>query len=47
MGDKHIGEKALETTGSVYLYRNKVTIPPLAMVDEIIGISEIIVELHQ
>ena len=33
MVDKYIGKKALET-GQVYLYKNKVEIPPLAMVDD-------------
>ena len=39
MVDNHIGKKALET-GNVYIYKNKFTIPPLAMVDDTIGISE-------
>ena len=39
MVDQHIGKKALET-GQVYYYKNKVMIPPLAMVDDTLGISE-------
>ena len=39
MVDQHIGKKALET-GQFYLYKNKVKIPPLAMVDDTLGISE-------
>ena len=33
MVDQHIGKKAIET-GSTYLYKNNVQIPPLAMVDD-------------
>ena len=33
MVDQPIGKRALET-GNIYLFKNKVIIPPLAMVDE-------------
>ena len=36
--DKHIGANALNT-GNYYTYKNKVAIPPLAMVDDTLGIS--------
>ena len=39
MVDKHIGQKALKT-GQKYLNKNKVEIPPLAMQDDTLGISE-------
>ena len=39
MVDQHIGKRALET-GNIYMFKNKVIIPPLAMVDDTIGISE-------
>ena len=39
MVDQHIGRKAFET-GNIYIYKNKVKIPPLAMVDDTLGISE-------
>ena len=39
MVDKYIGEKALQI-GQIYLYKNKVEIPPLAMVGDTLGISE-------
>ena len=39
MVDQHIGRKAIET-GNTYLYKNLVTIPPLAMQDDTLGISE-------
>ena len=38
MVDKHVGKVAIET-GNFYTYKNKVTIPPLAMVDDTLGIS--------
>ena len=39
MVDQHIGRKAIET-GNTYLYKNIVQIPPLAMHDDTLGISE-------
>jgi hypothetical protein len=39
MVDKYIGEKALQT-GHIYFYKNKVEIPPLAMVNDTLGISD-------
>ena len=39
MVDRHIGRKALETRNTYY-YKNKVEIPPLAMQDDTLGISE-------
>ena len=39
MVDKHIGKEALKT-GQTYLYKNKVVIPPLAMQDDTLGISQ-------
>ena len=39
MVDHYIGKKAL-ATGQIYLYKNKVVIPPLAMQDDTLGISE-------
>ena len=38
MVDKHIGKVALET-GCFYMYKNIVPIPPLAMIDDTLGIS--------
>ena len=39
MVDRHVGRKAIET-GNIYLYKNRVQIPPLAMQDDTLGISE-------
>ena len=38
MVNRHIGRRALET-GNVYLYKDKVPIPPLAMIDDTLAIS--------
>ena len=38
MVDKYIGKEAFKT-GNIYLYKNKVPIPPLAMVDDTLGVS--------
>ena len=38
MVDKHIGSNAIKTC-NYYMYKNKVVIPPLAMVDDTLGIS--------
>ena len=38
MVDRHIGRRALET-GNVYLYKDKVPIPPLAMIDDTLAIT--------
>ena len=38
MVDKHVGKMAMKT-GNFYTYKNKVSIPPLAMVDDTLGIS--------
>ena len=38
MVDSNIGKMAL-STGNTYMYKNKVPIPPLAMQDDILGIS--------
>ena len=38
MVDRNIGRRAIET-GNVYLYKDKIPIPPLAMVDDTLGIS--------
>ena len=37
MVNRHIGRRALET-GNVYLYKDKVPIPPLAMIDNTLAI---------
>ena len=39
MVDKYVGERAMET-GQIYMYKNKVKIPPLVMQDDILSISE-------
>ena len=39
MVDKHVGKQSFET-GNTYWYKNKVEIPPLAMQDDTLGISE-------
>ena len=39
MVDKYVGERAMET-GQIYMYKNKVKIPPLVMQDDILIISE-------
>ena len=38
MVDRHIGRMAI-ATGNVYMYKDKVPIPPLAMIDDTLGIS--------
>ena len=38
MVDKHIGKVAIES-GNVYMYKDKVPVPPLAMVDDTLGVS--------
>ena len=38
MVDKYIGKEAFKT-GNIYLYKNNVPIPPLAMVDDTLGVS--------
>ena len=38
MVDKHIGKVAIES-GNVYMYKDKVPVPPLAMVDDTLGFS--------
>ena len=38
MVDKHIGLTAMKST-NIYLYKNKVIIPPLTMQDDTLGIS--------
>ena len=39
MVDKHVGKVASET-GIIYMFKDKVKIPPLAMQDDTLGISE-------
>ena len=39
MVDKHIGKRAFET-GQIYMYKNKLKVPPLAMQDDLLGMSE-------
>ena len=39
MVDKHVGRMASET-GNIYMYKNTIEIPPLAMQDDTLGISE-------
>ena len=38
MVDKHIGKEA-NNSGNIYMYKNKVPVPPLAMVDDTLGVS--------
>ena len=38
MVDKHIGKESLKT-GIVYMYKDKDPVPPLAMVDDTLGVS--------
>ena len=39
MVDKYVGKVVLET-GIIYMFKDKVKIPPLAMQDDTLGISE-------
>ena len=39
MVDKYVGKRAFKT-GNIYIYKNSVEIPPLAMQDDTLGISE-------